>query len=267
MTGTQGATSSAGEALLRLPESVARPLNEFTRAVSIAFGPDLQSIVLFGSAAEGATPAGSDVNVIVLLNNFKGYRADQAREALRRAQTAIPLRAMFLLVGEVDAAASAFANKFADVARNHVVLYGSDPFSDLQLPHASKVIRLKQVLMNSVVQLREAYVERSHDEAELAIVIADASGTLRSAAATLLILEGINPSELPRTSSIKASSKSALQRVARELGEDSNYFSAPLQGLATAREERQLPPGVAVPTLLGLIELVSRMRARADLLK
>ncbi|MCU1311808.1 MAG: hypothetical protein JWO20_2933 [Candidatus Angelobacter sp.] len=268
MTGTQGATSSAGEAaLLRLPENVARPLNEFTRAVRIAFGPDLQSIVLFGSATEGPAPAGSDVNVIVLLNNFKGYRADQAREALRRAQAAIPLRAMFLLVGEVDAAVSAFAKKFADVVRNHVVLHGSDPFSDLQLPHASKVIRLKQMLMNSVVRLREAYVERTQDEAQLAIVIAEASGSLRSAAATLLVLEGVNPSELPRISSVKTSSKSALQRVARELGEDSNYFSAPLQGLATAREERQLPPGVAVPTLLGLIELVSRMRARADLLK
>jgi hypothetical protein len=174
---------------------------------------------------------------------------------------------MFLLVGEVDAAASTFAKKFADVVRNHVVLHGSDPFSDLQLPHESKVIRLKQVLMNSVVQLREAYVERSQDEAKLAVVIADASGPLRSAAATLLVLEGINPSELPRTSSARTSSKSALQRVARELGEDSNYFSAPLQGLFTAREERQLPPGVAVPTLLGLIELASRMRARADLLK
>jgi predicted nucleotidyltransferase len=267
MTGTQGATSNTGEAaLLRLPENVARPLNEFVRAIRIAFGPDLQSIVLFGSAADGSAPAGSDVNLIVLLNNFKGYRADQAREALRKAQAAIPLRAMFLLVGEVDAAASAFAKKFADVVRNHVVLYGSDPFADLQLPHESKVIRLKQVLMNSVVRLREAYVERSQDEAQLAIVIAEASGSLRSAAATLLVLEGVHPSELPRTTSA-TTSKSALQRVAREVGEDSNYFSAPLQGLTTAREERQLPPGVAVPTLLGLIELASRMRARADLLK
>src|SRR6266478_1673891 len=152
MSGTQGAMSDSREAaLLQLPENIARPLNEFVRAVRIAFGPDLESIVLFGSAAEGSAPAGSDVNVIVLLNNFRGYRADQAREALRKAQTAIPLRAMFLLVGEVDAAASAFAQKFADVVRNHAVLYGSDPFSGLQVPHESKVIRLKQVLMNSVV--------------------------------------------------------------------------------------------------------------------
>src|SRR3954452_15899350 len=99
MTGTQGATSNGGEAaLLRLSENVSRPLHEFVRAVRIAFGPDLQSIVLFGSAIEESASAGSDVNLIVLLNNFKGYRADQAREALRKAQSAIPLRAMFLLV-------------------------------------------------------------------------------------------------------------------------------------------------------------------------
>jgi hypothetical protein len=268
MTGVQGVTSNAGEAaLLELPQNVSRALNEFVRAVRIAFGPDLESIVLFGGAAEGKLQPSADVNLIILLNNFKGYRADQARQALRQAQAAIPLRAMFLLVGEVNAAASAFAQKFADVIRKHVVLHGSDPFADLALPHESKVIRLKQVLMNSVVQLREAYVERSQEEEQLAIVIAEASATLRSAAATLLVLEGVSPTELPRISSVKTSSKGALERVARELGEDANYFSAPLQGLSTAREERELPPGVAGPTLLGLIELASRMRERAERLK
>jgi predicted nucleotidyltransferase len=266
--GVQDETPNADEAALRhLPKNVSRTLNEFVRSVRIAFGPDLESIVLFGGAAEGKLQPDSDVNLIVLLNNFKGYRADQARQALRKAQKAISLRAMFLLVGEVDAAASAFAQKFADVIRKHVVLHGSDPFADLALPHESKVIRLKKVLMNTVVRLREAYVERSQDEEQLAIVIADASATFRSGAATLLVLEGVSPTELPRISSIKPSSKGALERVARELGEDANYFSAPLQGLSTAREERQLPPGVAGPTLLGLIELASRMRERADRLK
>jgi predicted nucleotidyltransferase len=267
MTGTQGITSSAGEAALKeLPQKVSQALNEFVRAVRIAFGPDLRSIVLFGNAAEGSAPAGSDVNLIVLLNNFKGYRADQAREALRKAQAAISLRAMFLLVGEVDAAAAAFAQKFADVIRKHVVLHGPDPFSDLELPHESKVIRLKQVLINLVVRLREAYVERSQNEEQLATIIAEASATLRSAAATLLVLEGVSPAELPRLS-IKTSSRGALERIAREVGEDANYFSAPLQGMATAREERALPPGVAGPTLLGVIELASRMRTRAEKLK
>src|SRR5258707_14009186 len=107
MTGLQGVTTIAGEAaLLELPKNVSRVLDEFVRAVRIAFGPDLESVVLFGSAAEGKMEATSDVNLILLLNNFKGYRADQAREAMRKAHAAIRLRAMFLLVGEVDAAAS-----------------------------------------------------------------------------------------------------------------------------------------------------------------
>src|SRR5438128_1956085 len=110
--GTNGSEGGAG--LLELPQNVSRLLGEFVRAAKIAFGGDLESIVLYGSAAEGKMRATSDVNVIVLLRAFNGYRADQMREPLRLAQAAIQLKAMFLLKSEVDSAASAFAQRFAD---------------------------------------------------------------------------------------------------------------------------------------------------------
>jgi predicted nucleotidyltransferase len=265
MTGVQDINGKHADAL-ELPQNVSRVLNEFVRAAKIAFGPDLESITLYGSAAEGKMRAASDVNVIVLLKNFSGYRADQMREPLRKAQAAIQLKAMILLSSEVDTAASAFSQRFADVIRRHVILHGSDPFAALEIPRESKLFRLKQVLLDSVLKLREAYVQRSQREEQLAIVIADAAGPLRSAASTLLELEAPGPADVLFASGgpNKATSKSALERVAREVGEDANFFSAPLQGLSTAREERLLPPGVAGPTLLGLIELASRMRVRAE---
>jgi hypothetical protein len=270
MISVQGINGNeAGTLPVDLPQNVSRVLSEFVRAVKIAFGPDLESIVLYGSAAEGKMRATSDVNVIVLLKAFNGYRADQARESLRLAQAAIQLRAMFLLTSEVDSAASAFAQKFADVIRRRVVLHGLDPFAALEVPREAKLFRLKQVLLNSVLRLREAYVQRSQREEQLAIVIADAAGQLRSAAATMLELEGVEPVKFVINSGQpgRASSKIALEQVAREVGEDANFFSAPLQGLSTAREERVLPPGVAGPTLLGLIELAARMRVRAERLE
>ncbi|MCU1286550.1 MAG: hypothetical protein JWO13_2900 [Acidobacteriales bacterium] len=262
----RGVTSSAGaEALLHLSQDVSRALDEFVRSVRIAFGPDLDSVVLLGNEPKDADEK-HGIDVVVLLNDFKGFRADQARQALKQAQAVVPFRAMFLLVGELGSATSAFAQKFGNAAQLPIVLYGSDPFQNLEVPRESNVLRLKKMLLNIVLQLREAYVQRTNSEHQLAGVIADASGPLRSAAATMLILEGVLPAELPRIS-LKTSSRGSLERVARELGEDSNYFSAPLLGLSSARDERSLPPGVAGPTLLGLIELASRMRGRADLLK
>src|SRR5437879_5145266 len=220
MTGVQGINGNAnGASLPELPQNVSRVLSEFVRAAKIALGPDLESIVLYGSASEGNMRATSDVNVIVLLKSFNGYRADQMREPLRLAQATIQLKAMFLLTSEVDAAAASFAQKFADVIRRHVVLHGPDPFSALEIPRDAKLFRVKQVLLNSTLRLREAYLQRSQREEQLAIVIADAAGPLRSAAATLLKLEGAESADFVSNSggTTKVSSKIALEQVAREV--------------------------------------------------
>ncbi len=78
------ATSDA--ALRDLPDVVARVLDDFVAATREAFGDDLVAIVLFGSAAEGALRATSDVNVIVILRAFERARADAVRGAVRVAQ-------------------------------------------------------------------------------------------------------------------------------------------------------------------------------------
>ena len=50
-----------------------------------AFGDDLRSIVLYGSAAEGRLRATSDINVMFVLGRFDEERANQFREPFRFA--------------------------------------------------------------------------------------------------------------------------------------------------------------------------------------
>src|SRR2546428_157835 len=145
-------------ALRDLPDVVARVLDAFVAAAREAFGDDLVSVVLFGSAAEGALRATSDVNLIVILRAFDRARADAVRDAARVAHAAAGLRAMFLLREEVEQAAAAFAQKFADVRRRHRVLWGEDPFARLAVPRAALVARTNQVLLNLVLRLRAQYV-------------------------------------------------------------------------------------------------------------
>ena len=49
-----------------LPQPERRILDEFVEAARAAFGPDLHSVVLFGSAAEGALRPTSDINLILV---------------------------------------------------------------------------------------------------------------------------------------------------------------------------------------------------------
>jgi len=235
-----------------LPAPVDRVLHDFMEAARHALGSDLHSIVLYGSAAEGRLRPTSDVNVILVLSNFVQTKVDLLRDSLRVAQAAIRLTPMFLLETEIDMAATAFAQKFSDILRRRCIVYGPDPFIGVSVPRTATIARLKQVLLNLILRLRELYVLRSLREEQLALVIADMAGPLRSCAATLLELQG-QPGESP---------KEALVHVANTLA--APEWQETLTRLSEAREAQSLPPGVAEPTVFRLIDLAQRMHTQVD---
>ena len=233
-----------------LPAEVGRVLDDFVVQARQAFGDDLDSVVLFGSAAEGALRPTSDVNVLLVLTAFDREKADRLREPLRVAQAAARLSAMFLLREEVEPATQAFAQKFADILRRRRVLLGADPFTSIAIPRAALITRLRQVLLNLTLRLRALYMERSLREEQIVRAIADTAGPLRTCAASLLELEG----------RAAPSPREALRAVAATLGGD---WEAVLARVSEARERRLLPAGVAPDTLVRLIELAGLMRVRA----
>ncbi len=192
-----------------LPAVVEKSLNSFIEAAKSAFGDDLMSVVIYGSAAEGRMRATSDVNILLVLKRFDTAEADALREPLRMASAAVEMHAMFLLESEVSLAMEAFAVKFADIVARHRVLYGSDPFANVDPPRDALVRRLKQVLLNLQLRLRERYILLSLREEQLALVIADAAGPLRASAASLLHLEG--KATMPP--------KEALEKITGEFGD------------------------------------------------
>jgi hypothetical protein len=209
---------------------------------------------MFGSAAEGRLRATSDVNTLLVLKRFDQAQADQMREPLRLAHATVQMNTMFLLESEVSTAMEAFAVKFADIASRHRVLFGADPFAAVEPSRDALVRRLKQVLLNLQLRLRERYVLLSLREEQLALVIADAAGPLRSSAASLLHLEG--QALLPP--------KEALEKIVGEMKDAS--LSNVLNEMSSAREDRQLDAGRAPPALIGLIEITRRLRERVELL-
>jgi hypothetical protein len=243
------------EALIpsNLPEPVRRELALLVESAQAAFGDELKSVVLFGSAAEGMLRPTSDVNLLLLLGKFDSERADRLREPLRRISAAIHLHAMFLLEAELPAAMEAFAVKFGDIVRRHHVLHGSDPFAGISPAPEKALARLKQILLNLAVRMREAYLLRSLREEQLVFVISEMTGPLRACAATLLELQG-TPA---------ASGKEALARVA------STLLASPadttlMEHISQARQTRALPAGTATSTFHSLRTLAEKMWAQAN---
>lgn len=238
--------SATAFASLQVPPQVQQVLSDFVDSAQKAFGPNLRSVVLYGSAAEGRLRATSDVNLIVVLRAFDVAQAGALREPLRVAQAAIALRPMFLLESEIADAAEAFAQKFGDIAHRRKVIFDDDPFTALKISPEALRRRLRQTLLNLSLRLRAGYVARSLREEQAALLVAEAAGPLRSAAAALLELQG-RPA---------ASPKAALETLAQELGESPQTLAY----ISQIRETRAAPPGAAPATLLRLTELSRRMQ-------
>lgn len=238
-----------------LPEEIQRHLDLFVAAAQTAFGDDLAAAVLFGSAADGQLRATSDVNLLLLLKRFTPASADALRGSLRLAHAAIDLQVMFLLESELTQAADAFAVKFADIIARHRVLLGNDPFASLHTSRDAVLRRLRQVLLNQQVRMRERYMLLSLNEEQLAGAIADAAGPLRAAAASLAQLEGKSAQ----------SGKQALEAFVDQLGEPALHVA--LQAMSKARETARLAPGQALPAFTSLMTITERLREHAETMR
>lgn len=238
-----------------LPEAVERAIGSFVAAAKEAFGGDLLSIVLFGSGAEQNLRPTSDVNILLVLKRFDRTAADKLREPLRFAHAAVELNAMFMLEAELPEAMDAFAVKFADILHRHRVLHGSNPFAGVAVSDAALLRRLKPVLLNLQIRLRERYVLISLREEQLGRVIADAAPPLRASAASILQLEG-NPAPSP---------KKALERVVAAMSDPA--LDAVLAAMTRVRGGERLEPGQAPAILLDLMRLVEQLRDRVERLE
>lgn len=223
---------------------------QFVDAAKLAFGSDLISIVLYGSGAEGKLRQTSDVNILVVLHKFDAAHAESLREPMRVAHAIARLSAMFLLENEMQAAADAFTVKFADMVERHRVLHGSDPFPRVTISHEATLRRLRQVLLNYQLRLRERFVAVGLREEQLGKLIADAAGPLRSSAASLLRIEG-RP---------VASAKSALREIVAETKDP--LLIQVLEDISAAREKRALPAGRAPLSIMALLRLTQTLLDR-----
>lgn len=238
-----------GLALQGLPANVVTLLSEFLKASQTACSSDLVSVVLYGSGAEGKMGPGSDVNLLLVLKSFTSEAAVKIRDPFLAAEAAIRLRVMFVREDELGQVAELFGQKFSDIRRRHRILFGKDVIAGLTIPRPAAIFRLKQILMNLTLRLRESCVARNGRPEQVARVLAETLGPLRAASATLLELEGAKAQD----------ATAALQAMAASFGPAG---VAAVEQLLAAHARRDLPAD-SQDALFQIAELTGWLSERA----
>lgn len=185
-----GTPEAAEQALGRLPQALAAPLEAMTAQLVEGLGDALISALVYGSAArpEDWDAQASDVDVMIVLDRVTLDTLDQVRPALAIARRAAPVDALVLTPDDLRSSADAFPLRFLDIARTHVVLHGVDPMRELDIAWDHLRLRVEQEIKGLMFSLRREYLLHARRPEVLARVLSASLSTFFAGVGALLYL-------------------------------------------------------------------------------
>src|SRR5476649_1401832 len=109
-------------------------LDELVTQLKAAFGDDLTSVVLYGSAAGGEhNPKRSDQNVLVIVRKVPMSAAKAISATTRAWADAGNPPPLVLTVDEWRSSADIFPMEYADILERNRVLFGTPPFDGIAI--------------------------------------------------------------------------------------------------------------------------------------
>jgi len=132
---------------------------EFIKQLAEAEGPNLRSVVLYGSAVSGEFHARhSDFNLLCLFDHLDAATLERIGPATRRWTRKAGAAPLVFSAAELARAADVFAVELVDIKANHQVLHGEDLVASLDVPLTLYHLQVERELRQNLVRLRSQYL-------------------------------------------------------------------------------------------------------------
>jgi hypothetical protein len=197
-------------------------LVEIVRRLQEAAGENLQSLVLYGSAARGDFHAHkSDLNLLCVLKSTKA--SELARIASVVRWWCGPMREpapRIFTREELIRSADVFAIELLDIGAAHRVLFGEDPVADIEVPMNLHRVQVEHELRIALQKLRDHFLRSSDNEQQLRGIYAKSISSVSVLLRHFLIALGEN---------VPAHKSEVYKRVAELTGADAGVFDLGLE--------------------------------------
>ena len=159
-------------------EIVEKLLRELTEKLERAYGGELKSVILYGSAAAGEWHEGySDLNVMAVLGRVGAdqlERAEKIFEWWREQGNPSPL---LMSEEEVRRSTDCFPIEFHDMAERRRILYGDDPIAGLVIDDKYYRAQVEHEVRAKLLRLRQKAGGVLHDARLLLRLMLDSVST------------------------------------------------------------------------------------------
>ncbi len=205
-------------------------LDQLVERMKSAFGADLRSVVLYGSAAAGDFhPQHSDLNLLCVLHRLGVSQLESGNPVARWWVKKGHPAPLLLTEEEIRSSADVFPIEFYDIKMQHKLLHGDDLFATMVVPMERHRIQLEHELRSKLLRLRERYMASHHSQRELQQLLLASVSTFGTLFRHVLVVLG-RPAP--------ATKREVFEALAAAVGLDVSPFLALLDIRQT---ERRLP--------------------------
>jgi predicted nucleotidyltransferase len=197
-------------------------LKELVNRLKEAASSNLESVILYGSAARGDfRPEHSDLNVLCVLRSLAveelGRVAPVGRWWVVEQKEPVPL---FFTAEELRQSADVFSIEFRDMQDSRRVLFGADTIAGVALPINLHRVQVEHELRTVLLKLRNAYLRAPGDANELTPVLRKSFSSVLTLLRHVIIALGEEPPASPRdiigrATALTQSSAGAFESVLR----------------------------------------------------
>jgi hypothetical protein len=147
-------------------------ISEFIEKIKAAAGPNLVSVILYGSGAEGEFhPEYSDLNLLCVLRDASFASLAKLADTVEWWRNKKHHPPLVLTLAELNASADTFSIEFVDMKQRHRLLFGEDVLSTLNIPMTLHRAQLEYELREKLFLLRQHLVLAGNNEKQLWEVI------------------------------------------------------------------------------------------------
>jgi predicted nucleotidyltransferase len=228
-------------------------LNELVSRLQAAYGDDLVSVVLYGSAASGEYHKKfSDLNVLCVLKQVGLAELKRGREAVRWWRKQNQPLPMVLSREEVENANDVFPIEFLDIQQNHRTLHGEDVVAQIVVQTQQHRRQVEHELRGGLLRLRERYLGLQDDKQGVARLMLDSLPTFSTLIRHALILSG-GPAPLKK------------REIFRAAAERFSISAEPFEILLSTREgARKLAEEEILPQFAAYLKEITRLAEIVD---
>ena len=140
-------------------EKAKKKIENFIMLLKEIFGSGLVSVIGYGSIADGKYMHGqSDINLIVVIDNFRAADIIQTRKRLARHATRNAITPFFFSPDFLKGSADVFPMEWREIRENHVIFYGTDLTGNISVDNKNLRLQIERELKQNYINFQQGLV-------------------------------------------------------------------------------------------------------------